>query len=70
MKRVLGFASEFAGLFVDDRRFAATIVVWIGLVAVALHAGGSSGSWLGPVLFAGLSMNLLASVIRASKQRR
>jgi hypothetical protein len=68
MKRVQNLASEFAGLFVDDRRFAAMIVAWIGLIAFALHASGGSGPWLGPVLFAGLSINLLASVIRASQQ--
>ena len=68
MKRVKDFASEFAGLFVDDRRFAATIVVWIGLIAFVLRANVGSGPWLGAVLFAGLSINLLASVVRASKQ--
>jgi hypothetical protein len=69
LKRWQSVVAEVAGLFVDDGPFAAAIVVWIGLIALGLHVGGGFRPWLGLLLFAGLSINLIASVVKASKQQ-
>jgi hypothetical protein len=67
MKALRGFGAELLGLFVEDWQFAAAIAFWVAVIAVASHSA-VPGSWLGPLLFAGLSIGLLANVARNSRR--
>jgi hypothetical protein len=59
---------EIAGLFVDDGRFAVTILAWVGLCALVLPRLPITGAWDGPVLFAGLALILLESAVRRARR--
>lgn len=66
MERVTKVVREVIGLFVDDGRFALPVLVWIALawpVQVRLRTTGSGGV----VLFAGLGLILIESVVRFSR---
>ncbi len=69
MKALQRLGSELLGLFVDDWTFAAAVALWVALIAFGARLGGNENPWLGPLLFAGLSVVLLASVFSASKKR-
>jgi len=65
-----GGISRGAGLFVDDGSFAAAILVWVGLVWVAVpRLGISAGAGAG-ILFAGLALILVESTARYSRRKR
>lgn len=61
---------EVIGLFVDDGSFALAVVVWLTLAGLVLPRVGGWGRAGGVVLFAGLGLILLQSVVRFSKQKR
>ncbi len=67
MTKAAHFAAQLLGLFVEDWQFAAAIVFWVAVIAVASRTA-VPGSWLGPLLFAGLSIVLLANVARNSQR--
>ncbi len=69
MKALQQLGSQLLGLFVDDWTFAAAIALWVALVACGVRLTGGEAGWLGPLLFAGLSVVFLASVFTASKRR-
>ncbi len=72
MNRLRGVLAELAGLFIDDRPFAAGIALCVALVALVTlvpRISGGSALWVGPIFFAGLCGVLLASVARSSKKR-
>ena len=58
---------EIYGLFVDDGSFALAILVWIGFCWLLLHRLPSHLPG-GVVLFTGLALVLLESVLRFSRR--
>ncbi len=68
MNWIRSIVREVIGLFVDDGSFAALIVLWIALVWVSRHylQVPTSG---GAILFLGLGLILIGSVIRFSRRR-
>lgn len=62
-------AREILALFVDDGSFAIAILVWLALSVVGLPHIGAHQRVTGPVLFAGLAVILVESVLRFSRRR-
>ncbi len=60
---------EIAGLFVDDGSFALAILGWIGLLWIFRHRPTCS-SLGGPILFSGLAVILIESLIRFARRRQ
>ena len=58
---------ELLGLFVDDGRFAISILVWLALTVVILSRISSNSPWSGPVLLAGLALILIESTLRFTR---
>jgi hypothetical protein len=67
MKWVRNILREIFGLFVDDGSFALAILVWIGIVWFVLHRTRLAVPG-GIVLFLGLGLILIESVIRFSRR--
>ncbi len=69
MNALRGAASELAGLFVEDGAFALGIAVWLalalGLAAAAVVPAGLRGY----LLFGGLAIVLVTSVVRSARAR-
>ena len=61
---------EFWGLFVDDGSFAVAIVVWVGVVWCLVGRFGASGAVGAAVLFGGLGVVLVVSLLRFARRRR
>ena len=64
MRWLQSIMREIAGLFVDDRSFAAALLLWMvgGTVALRLlHAA----HWGGPLLAVGFAVVLVESVLRS-----
>ena len=62
--------SELVGLFVDDGSLAVAILAWVALCWAILPRLGLP-AWLPPVLlFAGLVLILVESVVRRARQGR
>ena len=68
MERIKGALREVFGLFVDDGRFAVTIVVWLLLVSLVLPWSGVAAGWTGAILFAGLAAILVESALRQARR--
>lgn len=60
-------AHEIFGLFVDDGSFVLAILVWIGVVWLALHFLRSPVPG-GVLLFAGLALALVENVTRFARR--
>ena len=69
MRWLRSVAREIYGLFVDDGSFAGAILVWLGLAMAGLPRAASNARWAGPVLFAGLELILIESVLRFARRR-
>lgn len=69
MRWLKTIAREVWGLFVDDGSFAVAIVVWLGLVVVALPRFAPAARWGAPILFAGLAAILCGSVLRFGRRK-
>lgn len=65
LKTIFG---ELFGLFVDDGSFAVAILVWLGLSWQLLPRLGVSAVWSALILFAGLALILIESVLRRSRR--
>ncbi|MEO9079984.1 MAG: hypothetical protein ABI268_11830 [Rhodanobacter sp.] len=66
MRWLRSILAELWGLFVDDGRYALTIVTWLllsWLVLPLMHVGGG---WDEIILFAGLLLILLESALRSA----
>lgn len=68
MQWIRNIVREIAGLFVDDGSFALAILGWVGLLWVFRYrlAGFALG---GVLLFAGLGVILVESLIRFARHR-
>jgi hypothetical protein len=67
MKRAAAAWSEFLGLFVDDWGFAASILLWEGVVWLGIR-GMACPAALAAVLFvAGLAAILIESAVRRGR---
>lgn len=60
--------TEGWGLFVDDGRYALSIVVWLALVWLLLPRLRLDGGWNALILFVGLLAILLESVSRRARR--
>jgi hypothetical protein len=69
MRWLRSIAREVIGLFVDDGNFAVAILVWLVVAVVALPHLTTHARWTGLVLFAGLALVLVESVLRFSRRR-
>lgn len=67
---IRSIASEVYGLFVDDGRFAAAIIVWLVVNVIVLARVGTTARWTGPLLFVGLAVILIANVLRFAQRYR
>ena len=70
MRWLKSILREVVGLFVDDGSFAIAILVWLVLAVVALPHVTARTHWTGPILFVGLALVLVESVLRFSRRRR
>lgn len=59
--------SELAGLFVDDGRYALTIVAWLLLAWWVLPLLRLGGGWNATIFAAGLLAILVESVLRRAR---
>ena len=60
--------AEGWGLFVDDGRYAVSIVVWLVLAWLALPQLHLDDGWNAPILFVGLLAILLESAWRRAQR--
>jgi hypothetical protein len=63
MRALTTIAREIFGLFVDDGRFALSLLLWLAVVALLLPRLPIPPGWDGPVLFAGLAVILVGSCV-------
>jgi hypothetical protein len=60
--------AELIGLFVDDGSFAIAIVAWLALLWLLLPHLSIPATWNGPILFVGLGLILVESVLRRARK--
>ncbi len=60
--------AELFGLFVDDGSFAIAILIWLGVLWLLLPHLPVDNTWRAMILFAGLAIILLESVLRRARQ--
>jgi hypothetical protein len=70
MSQLTKILREIFGLFVDDGSLAIAILVWIGIVAVALPALGITDVWRAGILFIGSIAILIENVVRSVRRSR
>lgn len=70
MSRLTAILREVFGLFVDDGSLAIAILIWIGVVALALPALGLPEVWRAIILFAGCIAILVENVARSARRSR
>ncbi len=61
--------TEIWGLFVDDGVFAVCIVVWLAVIGTLARVQPAFHSWYGPLLFVGLAIVLIESLLRYARHR-
>ena len=57
---------EIFGLFIDDSGFALAILSCLAVVGLVFPRFGVSSAWDGAILFVGLALILIESVVRKS----
>lgn len=60
---------ELIGLFVDDGALAAGVLIWLLICWLLLPRAGLPTVWPPFILFAGLMLILVESVVRAARRR-
>jgi hypothetical protein len=70
MKVLITAAQEVYGLFVEDGSYAIAIIVWLAIAALVFPHVSATGAWRGPLLFAGMIVILLESVVREAKVKK
>jgi hypothetical protein len=68
MSSLKAIIAEIAGLFVDDGSLALSIVIWVGIVSLALPRLEIVRPWSGVILFVGLSVILVGSALRGTRR--
>lgn len=68
MKWLNSALREILGLFVDDGRFALSILIWLGVLWLLLPRFNVGKSWHGLFLFAGLALILTESAWRRARR--
>ncbi len=56
------------GLFVEDGSYAAGILVWLLVAALAFPRSSALGEWRAPLVFAGLVLILAENVLRTARR--
>ena len=69
MRWIVPILREIYGLFVDDRGFALTILVWLAVAALVVTFVPVPMPVQGPLLFAGLAALLIRSCLHAARGR-
>lgn len=69
MSWIRSVVREVVGLFVDDGSFAVAVLVWLALAGFVLPRVRVGGHAVGVILFVGLGLILLESVMRFSKRK-
>jgi hypothetical protein len=69
MQALSKIVREFIGLFIDDGRLAITVLGWIAICGLLLPTLRSRSPLQGAILFIGLALILVESVLRGSKAR-
>lgn len=64
MNALKAVLSRFVGLFVDDGRFAGSIVLWLAVNWLVVPRLGIGSAWAGVVLFAGFALILMVDALR------
>ena len=59
---------EIYGLFVEDGSYAAGIIVWLLVAALALPRFSALGEWRAPLMFAGLVFIVVENVLRTARR--
>jgi membrane protein implicated in regulation of membrane protease activity len=70
MRWLKSIVREILGLFVDDGSLAIAILIWLALTVALLPRVAETRWWANLVLFAGLAVILIESVLRYARQRR
>lgn len=70
MRWIRAFLRELFGLVVDDVEFAASVIVWIGLVWLATAYAPKDAGWPPLLLFAGLGAILLHGTAKRARGPR
>ena len=70
MKWLRKIVAELFGLFVDDGHFAIAILIWLGVLWLALPHLPIDDNWRAVIMFAGLAIILIESVLRRGRQRQ
>jgi hypothetical protein len=60
--------AELLGLFVDDGRLAIAILMWVAFCGLVLQRLPLPRRWSAPMLFAGLIVILVESVVRRARR--
>jgi hypothetical protein len=73
LKTIVASTREIIGLFIDDGSLAASLLIWIALVAIAAPRLSLPSGWGAPLLHLGclaiLAENVLRGARRASADR-
>jgi hypothetical protein len=70
MRWIKTIGSEFFGLFVDDVRFAVTIMLWLLMNGFVVSHLGLPSPLPPLILFAGLAVILMESAMRGARGKR
>lgn len=69
MNVIVTALKEVYGLFVEDGRYAVSIVLWVLLAALVLPHLPALGHWRGPLLLTGLLLLLIENVLRTARKQ-
>ena len=61
-------AHEVFGLFVDDRKFAVAVLIWLVILKLLGTHLNHAARWSGFILFGGLAAILVESALRSCRQ--
>jgi len=68
MRWLRAIIGEIFALFVDQGGFALAIVAWIAVAWLALPRLDAASKWNGVILFVGLAVILVESVLRRTRK--
>jgi Ni/Fe-hydrogenase subunit HybB-like protein len=68
MERIKGIGQEILGLFVEDARFSAALVIWIAISGATRPWWQSAPRFAAIALFAGFALILCENVLHAARR--